>query len=120
MEQVGAKNLTFMETKKMNREFWRTARIGTLLDKRRKLTDEDKAYIKKLYEVEHLPIREISRIFEGICSRRAIQFVLFPNRDKALKVKVKEEKRWNKYYDKDKHKDYMRAHRQNIREKFGL
>ena len=73
---------------------------GTMYDRRRKLSDDDKRDIQDLYNFEHLPIREIARRYEHICSRRMIQFVVFPERDKKLKEKVSKEKRWKKYNDR--------------------
>ena len=85
--------------------------IGKKNDRRRKLTDCQRGDIKKLYFIDKLGIREISRLYENFCSRRLIQFILFPERDKKLKIKVKEEKRWLKYYDTKKHKEAMRSTR---------
>lgn len=86
-------------------------RVGREKDRRIKLTDEDKQEIKKLYHVEKLPIREIARIFENRCSRRLIQFVLFPERLKSLQKRGIETKHHLKYYDKDKQRVYHRNHR---------
>lgn len=90
-------------------------RVGKTNDKRRKLNDEDKAYIKQLHFRDKLGVREIARLFEGVCSRRLIQFVLFPERLEALQKHNKETKHHLKYYDKEKHRKYMRSHRQHKR-----
>lgn len=72
-----------------------------LQDRRRKLTEEDRKEIKELYEVKKLGIREISRIFEKVCSRRLIQFVLFPHRLKELQERNKDNEHWKKYHKKE-------------------
>lgn len=101
------------------RDWWLNARIGKELDKRRKLNDEDKEYIKKLH-TEGTTIREIARIYEKVCSRTLIQLVLFPERLEVIKKRQIENKNWIKYYNKDKRKEYMRTYRANIREKYNL
>ena len=85
-------------------------RITKKNDKRYKLNDKDRQEIKDLYK-NNTAIREIARLFESKCSRRLIQFVLFPERDKKLKEISKQEKRHLKYYDKEKRKKYMQVHR---------
>ena len=101
-----------MEEKKrrQSRDWWNTARIGKEKDGRRKLLDEDCEYIKQLHK-EGEPIREIARIMEGICSRRTIQFVLFPERMERVKARAKEVKRWEPYNTAEKRRVYMRTHR---------
>jgi hypothetical protein len=101
------------------RDWWLNARIGKELDKRRKLSDEDKEHIKKLY-IEGCAIREIARIYEKVCSRKLIHYVLFPERLEVVKKRQIENKNWIKYYDKDKRKQYQRTHRANIREKYNI
>ena len=61
----------FFETKKI--------RLPRTLDRRVKLTDEDKNDIIRLHK-KGTPIREIARLFKKKCSRRQIQFILFPQR----------------------------------------
>ena len=82
--------------------------IGKENDRRRKLTDCQRADIKKMYFIDKLGIREISRLYESFCSRRLIQFILFPERDAKQKAVVKKEKRWLKYYDTDKNREMAR------------
>ena len=66
-------------------------KLGKRYDRRIKLTDADRIDIQKMY-ILGVPIREISRKYEKKCSRRLIQFVLFPERDKKLKAIRSEEK----------------------------
>jgi len=79
-------------------------------DKRRKLSDDDKELIR-LYYREGVAIREIAREYEGKCCRRTIQFVLFPERLSTVNYSG----HWKKYYDKDKHREAMRRHREHKR-----
>jgi len=78
-------------------------------DGRRKITDEQKQEVRRLYEIEGLAIREITRRV-GI-SRRSVQFILFPERAEAVKARHKEVKRWEKYNKPEYHTPYMRTHR---------
>lgn len=95
--------------------FWQSARIGTANDKRRHITDEDKAYIKQLHK-QGEPVREIARIMEAICSRRAIQFILYPERLARVKARAIEVKRWQAYNTKEQRKPVMRKYRQHLRD----
>ena len=97
-----------MKTK--NRDWWGKVRVGKANDRRIKLDDADRAEIKKLY-AQGLAIRKISRMYPQVC-RRTIQFVLFPDRSKACNPPG----HYKKYYDKDKRREYMRRHREHIRQ----
>jgi len=77
-------------------------KVGKKYDRRIKLTDEERKHIKKLYKLK-MPIRAIARCYKEKCSRRLIQFILFPERDKTLKEICKKEKRHLLYYDRIKH-----------------
>ena len=90
-------------------------RVGKEHDGRRKLTDADRLLIKELYNTGK-GIREIARTFEGICSRRMIQFVLFPDRLETVKKRAIEVKRWQPYNVKEVHTPAMRKHRAKKRE----
>ncbi len=94
--------------------------IGTHNDGRRKLTAEDRENIIKMFKDEKMGVREIARVYEGKCSRRLIQFVLFPDRLKTLQERNKKDKHWMKYYDKEKHKMYMRKHREKLKRLGGV
>lgn len=100
---------------KQTRDWWLSARIGKENDKRIKITDDDRQHIKQLHK-EGNSIREISRIFQGICSRRLIQLVIFPERYETIKERAKEVKRYEAYNDKDHRREYMRAYRKHMRE----
>lgn len=77
-------------------------------DKRRKLSNEDKSDIIRLYKQEKQSIREISRQFENKCSRRLIQFIIFPERLKQ----ARSNRDWRKYYTTQTGTEAQRKHRQ--------
>lgn len=97
------------------RDKWNSARVGKENDGRVKLTIEDKEDIQSLYHVKKLPIREIARIYEKVCSRRMIQFVLFPERLEIVKKRAIEVKRWEPYNTKDIRREVMRKYRAKLR-----
>ena len=80
-------------------------KIPSILDRRRKLSQEDRATIRRLYK-KGLSIRGISRIYKKVC-RRSIQFVLFPERLKTVNYPG----HWKKYYQRKKHAEAMKKHR---------
>lgn len=81
-------------------------KIPVSLDARRKLTIEDKELILNLYKTG-LGIRAIARRFESKCSRRLIQFIIFPSRLKVSNYSG----HWKKYYNKEKNNEYSKAYR---------
>jgi len=85
-------------------------KLPSRLDKRRRLTNKDKENIKTLYS-QSCPIRQIARVYENVCSRRLIQFVLFPDRHERAKETFKGNRKDGKYYHKEKHTAAMRKHR---------
>lgn len=80
------------------------------LDRRVKLSDNDKLDIIARYKKGDA-VRQIARDYEAICSRRMIQFVIFPERLQQLQAKHIKEKSHLKYYDKNKWRETMRDHR---------
>lgn len=89
-------------------------RIPPQLDGRRKITPEQKQLVKDLYNVERKGIREITRIVG--CSRRSVQFILFPERAQAVKDRAIEMKRWEPYNTKDLRREVMRKFRAKKRD----
>ncbi len=78
-------------------------RIPSALDRRKcELTDEDRKQIKHLYFVKGFGIRQISRLFEDKCSRRLIQFILFPERAELVHAQYKENRLDGRYYDRER------------------
>jgi hypothetical protein len=80
-------------------------------DKRRKIPESEHEYIRKRYKEHGESQRALARSY-GV-SRRLITFILEPLRVAIQKKRVQDEKRWLKYYDKNKHREYMRTHRVN-------
>ena len=86
-------------------------KIPRALDKRIKLSDEDRKKIKKLYFSDRFAIREIARMYQEKCSRRLVQFVLFPDRARLQAEIHKKNRKDGRYYDKDKWREQMKVHR---------
>lgn len=86
---------------------WDTKKIKLLrkFDRRVKLSEGDKIYIQSLYQ-EGNGIRKIARIFKNKCSRRMIQFVLFPERLKTVNFPG----HWKKYYNTQENTTAQRNH----------
>lgn len=76
-------------------------KLPRTLDRRVKLTEEDKENITTRYNNGE-GIRAIARAYESLCSRRMIQFVLFPERLQKMTTKHIQEKSHLKYYDREK------------------
>ena len=87
-----------------------TAKIPRRFDRRVKLTDEDKEAIRGLYYQLGAGIREIAREYEGKCSRRMIQFILFPERAEVAKQNFKKWRKENPMKKED-WRAYMKGHR---------
>jgi transposase len=82
---------------------------GTTFDRRAKLNDNDKEFIKFLHETEQLSQRKLAFRF-GV-SRSLIRFVLMPEKLEQNLLRRAERGGSKKYYDKDKHKETMKNHR---------
>lgn len=72
-------------------------RLPESKDKRIKLTQEDKAYIRNLHTNENMGIHDISRKYPQVC-RRTIQFILYPERI----IQSRKNRDWKKYHDRAK------------------
>lgn len=84
-------------------------KIPTQLDGRRKISDEQKQHVLRLYHFEGKGLREITRLV-GI-SRRSVQFILFPERLAVVKARAIEVKRWEKGNKKEYHTPAMQKYR---------
>ena len=83
---------------------------GTKHDRRRKLTEDQKDYIRWLRKEENLSQRQLAAMF-GV-SRRLITFILDPDKEKSNKARLKESKAKGKYkYTKENWAATMREHR---------
>lgn len=84
------------------------------LDKRVKLTNEDKENIVRDYATGLISQRGLAEKY-GV-SRRSIQFVLDPEKKERAKEQFLERQKDGRYYDKDKHAKYMKEHRNRKKE----
>lgn len=100
--------------KRKTRDWWKRVRVGKENDRRRHITDEDRKRVRTLHK-QGEPIREIARQLEGIASRRAIQFILYPERLERVKARAKEVKRWQVSNVKEIHTPAIRSMRAHIR-----
>lgn len=80
-------------------------------DKRVKLTDEDKENIRKEYASGLISHRGLAEKYK--VSRRLIQFILNPDKLEIAKKQFTERQKDGRYYDKEKHKEYMKNHRKH-------
>ena len=86
-------------------------------DKRIKLTQEQKELIKHLYETTDTSQRKLATQF-GV-SRRLIQFIIDPEKQKA-NLQAREARGGSKqYYNKETHAKTMKAHREHKRALYG-
>jgi len=90
-------------------------KVGNL-DKRRKLTDEEREMVKFLYQ-NGISIRRIAKIFEHKVSRRTIQFILFPERLER-QYDYKRERNWD--YNRKRHTKAVKKYRRHLKEIYGL
>lgn len=89
---------------------------GTKHDRRRKLTNEQKAEIKTLYETGEYSQRELARQY-GV-SRRLVVFCIYPERQVKNYEKRVEKGGSKIYYVKDKHTASVRKHRHHKQDLF--
>lgn len=83
-------------------------------DKRVKLTDEDRENIRKEYAEGGISQRGLAKKYN--VSRRLIQFTLDPEKQKVAKKQFAARQKDGRYYDKDKHKEYMKNYRKHKKE----
>jgi transposase-like protein len=85
------------------------------LDRRVKLTPEDKLEIQSLYKSGGYSQRDLARLFN--VSRRSIVFAIYPERRVAnYENKIARGGHSKLYYDKDKHSKAMKKHREYKKE----
>ena len=83
-------------------------------DRRRAITDKQRIKIKKLFS-SGVAIREITRRIK--CSRRLIQFIIYPERLEKVKEQYKERGQAAKSYEKNKGKKWAATIREYRRYK---
>lgn len=84
-------------------------KIPKALDRRIKLTEQDKKDIREAYRTGILSIRAITRQYN--VSRRLIQFTIFPERQKKNLEDRDKRGGYMQYYDKEKHRKSTKRHR---------
>lgn len=84
------------------------------LDKRVKLTDEDRINIKKEHDAGTISINALARKYN--VSKRLIQFNLYPERQAKAKKDYAERRKDGRYYDKEKHTEAVKRHRDHKKE----
>lgn len=84
------------------------------LDKRVKLTDLQREQIKDEYSTGLISQRKLAEKY-GV-SRRTIQFIIDPEKEKIAKEQFKERRKDGRYYDKENHKQYMKKFRDRKQE----
>lgn len=95
-------------------KFEKTPINNPKLDKRVKLTDENKKNIIEEYQTGTISIRALARKY-GV-DRRLIDFTIFPEKKEKARQQYKERRKDGRYYDKDKHKEYIKKHRHHKKE----
>lgn len=80
-----------------------------VLDKRVKLSHEDKQNIIREYQSGAISITSLAKKY-GV-SKRLIQFTLFPERKEKAKQAYLERRKDGRYYDRKKHTQQTKKHR---------
>lgn len=80
-------------------------------DRRVKLTDEDRVKIVEEYKTELISQRKLAEKYR--VSRRLISFIINPEKYEQSKKQFAERQKDGRYYDREKHREYMRRHRQH-------
>lgn len=83
---------------------------GTSYDRRRKLSEDTKEYIRWLREEEQISYRKLAGMFK--VSKRLIIFVCNPDKEQKAKEQFKERRKEGRYkVSKEEWKETMREHR---------
>lgn len=87
------------------------------LDKRVSLTEEQRENIRQEYAAGGISKRGLGRKYK--VSPRLIDFILFPERQEKAKQQFAERQKDGRYYDKEKHREYTKKHRDYKKELHG-
>lgn len=79
------------------------------LDKRVKLTDEQREEIRREYSTGLISQRQLAEKYK--VSKRLIQFTIAPEKKKIAKEQFAERQSDGRYYNKEKHRVYTKKHR---------
>lgn len=83
-------------------------------DKRVKLSDGDREGIREEYACGNISQNGLAKKY-GV-SKRLIQFVLNPDKQEIARKQFLERQKDGRYYNKDKHREYMKEHRGHKKE----
>jgi Mor family transcriptional regulator len=86
------------------------------LDKRYRLTEENKKNILNEYETGSISITALGKKYN--VSKRTIQFILFPERKELVRQQFLERRKDGRYYDKEKHRQAIANHREHKKNLF--
>lgn len=79
------------------------------LDRRVKLTDEQRESIREEYATGFVSQQNLADKY-GV-SKRLVQFILNPKKKEIAQQQFRERQKDGRYYDKDKHREYTKEHR---------
>ena len=82
---------------------------GTMLDRRRKLSEEDKDRLRQLREMDGTSYAKLGKMF-GVSKRLAI-FICRPDLFERHKARFKELRKDGRYYDRVKHNESVKKMR---------
>lgn len=83
-------------------------------DKRVKLRGEDRNKIREEYATGLVSQRDLARKYN--VSRRTIQFILDPEKRERAKKQFAARQKDGRYYSKEKHRVYMKNHRDHLKQ----
>lgn len=79
------------------------------LDKRVKLNDDQRKAIKEEYEKGDTSYNKLAKKY-GV-SKRLVQFIVCPEKKLIAQKQFSDRQKDGRYYDKEKHKEYVKKHR---------
>lgn len=79
------------------------------LDRRVKLTLEQKEEIKELYKTGNFSLRKLGTMYK--VDKRTIQFIINPEKYEIAKQQRKERGKDGRYYDREYHNEKTKEHR---------
>lgn len=97
-------------------KFGKTPINNPLNDKRVKLTDQDREKIREEYATGLISQNNLAKKY-GV-SKRLVQFILKPEKQEVAKQQFAARRKDGRYYDKDKHREYVKKHRNHKKDLF--
>lgn len=88
---------------------------GTMFDRRRKLSDDQKQHIRWLREEEEISYNNLAKMFN--VSKRLIIFVCCPEKEEKSRQRFKELRKDGRYYNRESHNQSvkeMRRYKQEL------